>query len=172
MNFKGSWDEYLPLIEFAYNNSYHSTIEWHPSKIYMVRSVALQFAKVDEAKLLDPELVQLTSENVKLIRENENRSKPTESYANNRRRELEFEKGDLVFVKVSPSKGIMTFGRKGKSSPWYIGAFEFLDSWVLLLLIGLQYRQICPRFTMYFIYQCFGSMNQTLHMSWIKTRSE
>lgn len=99
MNFKGSWDEYLPLIEFAYNNSYHSTIEWHPSKLYMVRSVALQFAKVDEAKLLDPELVQLTSENVKLIRENENRSKPIESYANNRRRELEFEKGDLVFVR-------------------------------------------------------------------------
>lgn len=106
--------------------------------------------------MLGPDLVHLTSEKVKLIREwMKTAQSQQKSYADNWRRELEFEKGDLVFVKVSPSKGIMTFGRKGKLSPWYIGPFEFLDSWVLLLLIGLQYCQICPRFTMSFIYQCF-----------------
>lgn len=39
------------------------------------------------------------------------------SYVDNRRRELEFEKGDKVFRKVSPSKGIMRFGKKGQLSP-------------------------------------------------------
>ncbi|XP_075486281.1 uncharacterized protein LOC142525880 [Primulina tabacum] len=49
------------------------------------------------------------------------------SYANNRRRPLEFEVGDHVFVKIAPLKGIMRFGRKGKLSPRFIGPFEILD---------------------------------------------
>ena len=49
------------------------------------------------------------------------------SYADTRRRPLEFEVGDYVFLKVSPSKGIMRFGKKGKLSPRYIGPFEILE---------------------------------------------
>ncbi|XP_073061845.1 uncharacterized protein [Primulina eburnea] len=49
------------------------------------------------------------------------------SYADNRRRPLEFEVGDHVFVKIAPLKGIMRFGRKGKLSPRFIGPFEILD---------------------------------------------
>ncbi|XP_075523974.1 uncharacterized protein LOC142556397 [Primulina tabacum] len=49
------------------------------------------------------------------------------SYADNRRRPLEFEVGDHVFVKIAPLNGIMRFGRKGKLSPRFIGPFEILD---------------------------------------------
>ena len=46
------------------------------------------------------------------------------SYADNRIRPLEFEVGDRVFLKVSPLRGVMQFGKKGKLSPRYIGPFE------------------------------------------------
>ena len=49
------------------------------------------------------------------------------SYADNRRRDLEFQVRDHVFLKVSPSKGVMRFGKKGKLSQRYIGPFEILD---------------------------------------------
>ncbi|XP_073269195.1 uncharacterized protein [Primulina huaijiensis] len=49
------------------------------------------------------------------------------SYANVRRRPLEFNVGEKVFVKIAPLKGVMRFGKKGKSSPRYIGPFEILD---------------------------------------------
>ena len=46
------------------------------------------------------------------------------SYADKRKRPLEFEVGDRVFLKVSPMRGVMRFGRKGKLSPRFIGPFE------------------------------------------------
>ena len=71
---------------------------------------------VGEKKLLGPELVQLIVEKISLIKE---RLKTTQSrhnsYVDNRRQDLEFEVGDHVFLKVSPMKFIMRFGRKGNS---------------------------------------------------------
>ena len=49
------------------------------------------------------------------------------SYADVRRRNLEFEEGDPVFLKVAPMKGILRFGRKGKLSPRFIGPFKILE---------------------------------------------
>ncbi|KAL5574805.1 hypothetical protein UlMin_016504 [Ulmus minor] len=49
------------------------------------------------------------------------------SYADRRRRPLEFKEGDMVFLKVAPMKGVMRFGKKGKLSPRYIGPFEILE---------------------------------------------
>jgi hypothetical protein len=46
------------------------------------------------------------------------------SYADQHRRKLEFEVGDQVFLKVSPMKGVIRFGKKGKLSPRYVGPFE------------------------------------------------
>ncbi|GKV36288.1 hypothetical protein SLEP1_g44436 [Rubroshorea leprosula] len=103
-----SWDDHLPLAEFAYNNSYHS--------------------KVGYGRVMGPDLVQQTTEKVKLIQQRlkvaQDRQK---SYADNRRRPLEFEVGDHVFLKVSPTKGVYRFGLKGKLSPRYIGPFEILE---------------------------------------------
>ena len=49
------------------------------------------------------------------------------SYADKRRRELEFNVGDQVFLKVSPWKGVMRFGKKGKLSPRYVGPYEIVE---------------------------------------------
>ena len=49
------------------------------------------------------------------------------SYADRRRKNLEFEVGDKVFLKMAPMKSVMRFGKKGKLSPRYIGPFEILE---------------------------------------------
>ena len=52
------------------------------------------------------------------------------SYADNRRRDLEFEVGDMVYLKISPMKGVMRFGKKGKLCPSYLCPYEvFSKSW-------------------------------------------
>ena len=69
--------------------------------------------------------MQLTVVKTALIKE---RLKATQSrqksYANNHRRDLEFEVGDHVFLKVSPMKSVMRFRRKEKFSPYFLGPFE------------------------------------------------
>jgi hypothetical protein len=71
-----------------------------------------------------PELIQEAEEQVRIIRENlrvaQTRRK---SYADNRRRPLEFEEGDHVYLKVTPLCGMRRFKVKGKLSPRYIGTF-------------------------------------------------
>jgi hypothetical protein len=71
-----------------------------------------------------PELIQEVEEQVCIIRENlrvaQTRQK---SYADNRRRALEFEEGDHVYLKVSPLHGMRRFKVNGKLSPRYIGPF-------------------------------------------------
>ena len=74
------------------------------------------------------ELVQMIVEKITLIKERlkttQNRQK---SYADNRKRDMEFEVGDHIFLKVSPMKLVMRFGSKGKLSPRFVGHFEILE---------------------------------------------
>ncbi|XP_073107195.1 uncharacterized protein [Elaeis guineensis] len=84
--------------------------------------------EVGERKLLGPEIVQQTAEKIHMIQERLRTAQSRQkSYADNRRRELEFQVSDLVFLRVSPTKGVMRFGVRGKLSPKYIGPFEILD---------------------------------------------
>ena len=81
-----------------------------------------------EKKFLSPKLVRETTEVVEKIRKRllavQNRQKHC---IDPRRREVTFNVGDKVFLKVAPMKGIMRFGKKGKLSPRYVGPFEILD---------------------------------------------
>ncbi|RVW40489.1 putative receptor protein kinase ZmPK1 [Vitis vinifera] len=91
-------------------------------------SISYLLNDVGERKLLGPELVQLTVEKVALIKERLKAAQSRhKSYADHRRRDLEFEVGDHVFLKVSPMKSVMRFGRKGKLSPRFVGPFEILE---------------------------------------------
>lgn len=127
LDLRGSWEEHLPLVEFAYNNSYHSSIGMAPYEALYGRPCRSPtcWDEVGERRLLGPELVQVCSDKVDLIRKRlltaQSRQK---SYADRRRRPLEFEEGDYVFLKVSPSKGIMRFGKRGKLAPRYVGPFR------------------------------------------------
>ncbi|XP_012837665.1 PREDICTED: uncharacterized protein LOC105958204 [Erythranthe guttata] len=100
----------------------------------------IHWDEVGEQKLLGPELVQHTVDIIKNIREKMKSAQDRQQkYANKRRRDLEFNVGDHVFLKVAPLKGIMRFGNRGKLSPRYIGPFEILNR------IGTQaYRLALP----------------------------
>ena len=79
-------------------------------------------------RLVGLELVQITSEKVKVVRDNlKTAGDRKKRYADNRRRDLQFEIGDRVFLKISPWKGILRFGRRGKLSPRFIGPYEIVS---------------------------------------------
>ena len=88
----------------------------------------LCWTKVGESSITGPDLIRDTSEKVSLIRQRllmaQSRQK---SYADVRRRLLEFEVGDHVFLKVMPKRGVVRFGKRGKLSPRFIRPFEILE---------------------------------------------
>ena len=102
LDLKGNRDDYLPLVEFAYNNSFQASIGMTPfEELYGRRCRSpVCWDDVGERKLLGPKLVQLTIEKITLIKEI---LKTTQSrqkiYSDNCRRDLEFEVGDHVFLK-------------------------------------------------------------------------
>ena len=129
MDFKGSWEDHLPLVEFAYNNSYQSSIEMAPFEALYGRPCRspVCWTEVGEVSMIGPDMMRETTEKIKTIRQRlltaQSRQK---SYADKRRRPLSFEVGDHVFLKVSPRRGLKRFGRAGKLSPRYIGPFDII----------------------------------------------
>ena len=84
--------------------------------------------EVGEKRLVGPELVQVTSKKVKVICDNLKTVRDRRiSYEDNHRRDLQFEIGDWVFLKISPWKGVLRFGCKGKLSPRFIGPYEIVS---------------------------------------------
>ncbi|GKV18307.1 hypothetical protein SLEP1_g28708 [Rubroshorea leprosula] len=130
LDWRGSWDQHLSIVEFAYNNSYQSSIRMALFEALYGRRCRspVCWTEVGERSILGPELVQQSSEIVQLIKERlcaaQSRQK---SYADKRRRDLEFEVGDQVFLKVSPTRGVLRFGIRGKLSPRYIGPYPILE---------------------------------------------
>ncbi|KAL0440596.1 UNVERIFIED_CONTAM: Transposon Tf2-11 polyprotein [Sesamum latifolium] len=108
MEFKGNWDDHLPLMEFAYNNSFHSSISMAPYEaLYGRRCRSPVCWDIEGLRQLEgPELVQETVEKIQIVKKclkaAQDRQK---SYVDKHRREMEYEVGDKVFLKVSPWKG-------------------------------------------------------------------
>ncbi|GJW80855.1 reverse transcriptase domain-containing protein [Tanacetum coccineum] len=130
IDFGGSWDVHLPLAEFSYNNSYHTSIRCTPFEALYGRKCRspVLWAEIGEGSLIGPELVQETTDKVVVIKERLQAARDRQkSYADNRRKPLEFEVGDRVMLKVSPWKGVVHFGKKGKLAPRYVGPFEILE---------------------------------------------
>ncbi|GKA20531.1 putative reverse transcriptase domain-containing protein, partial [Tanacetum coccineum] len=130
LNFGGSWDVHLPLAEFSYNNSYHSSIQCAPFEALYGRKYRLPVlrAEIGEGSLIGPELVQETTDKVVLIKVKLKVARDHQkSYVDNKRKPLEFEVGDKVLLKVSPWKGVMRFRKRGKLAPRYVGSFEILE---------------------------------------------
>jgi hypothetical protein len=129
LSWKGSWEDHLALAEFAYNNSYQASIKMAPYEaLYGRRCTSpLCWETLGERSLVGPDWIQQTAQKVQEIRQNmlaaQSRQK---SYADVRRRDLEFAVGDQVLLKVSPTKGVVRFGTTGKLSPRYIGPFDII----------------------------------------------
>ena len=130
MDFGGSWDKRLPMIEFSYNDSYHASIGMTPYEALYGRKCRspLCWSDISESLTLGPEMIEETMKQVRLIQENMKAAQDRQkSYADKSRKIVEFEVGEKVMLKVSPTKGVMRFGRKGKLSPRYIGPYEVLE---------------------------------------------
>ncbi|KAM6583149.1 hypothetical protein CsatB_010151 [Cannabis sativa] len=120
MDFEGSWNKYLPLIEFSYNNSDQSTIWMAPYELLYGRKCRspIHWDETGERKYLGSESVQRTNEAIEKIKARMLASQSRQkSYANPKRRDVKFRVGDHVFLRVSPMKGIKRFGEKRQVMP-------------------------------------------------------
>nr|GFA84393.1 hypothetical protein [Tanacetum cinerariifolium] len=112
-NITMDFDTHLPLVEFSYNNSYHSSIKCAPFEALYGRKcrTPIVWTEVGEGKLLGPEIVQETIEKIVQIKGRLKVARDRQkSYADKRRKPLEFSVGNKVLLKVSPRKGMVRFG--------------------------------------------------------------
>ncbi|GKB36971.1 putative nucleotidyltransferase, ribonuclease H [Tanacetum coccineum] len=107
LEWTGSWDEYLCLVEFAYNNSWHASIKAAPFELLYGRKcrAPICWDEVGERLIEGPELIEITNEKVAVAKEKlkEARSRQ-KSYADKHRRDLEFQAGDRIQPDMSLSE--------------------------------------------------------------------
>ncbi|KAA0048100.1 putative 22 kDa kafirin cluster [Cucumis melo var. makuwa] len=130
LEFSGSWDSHLHLMEFAYNNSFQATIGMASFEALYGKCCRspICWDEVGEQRLMGPELVQSTNEGIQKIRSHmQTAHSRQKSYADVGRNDLEFGVGDKVFLKVAPMKGVLRFEGRGKLSPRFVGPFEILE---------------------------------------------
>ncbi|GJU40630.1 putative reverse transcriptase domain-containing protein [Tanacetum coccineum] len=130
IDFGSSWDRHLPLVEFSYNNSYHASIKAAPFEALYGRKCRspVCWSEVGESQLTGPELVRETTEMIVQIKNRLITARSRQkSYADVRRKPMEFNVGDMVMLKVSPWKGVIRFGKRGKLSPRYVGPFKIIE---------------------------------------------
>ncbi|KAJ9562962.1 hypothetical protein OSB04_008122 [Centaurea solstitialis] len=142
LDFGGSWESHLPLVEFSYNNSFHASIGMPPYEMLYGRRcrTPICWGEVGQKELGSTEIVQKTTESIQQIRERLKAAQSRQkSYADKRRSDLEFSVGDKVLLKVSPWKGVIRFRKRGKLGPRFIGPF------VIVARIGkVAYRLELP----------------------------
>nr|GEZ74037.1 putative nucleotidyltransferase, ribonuclease H [Tanacetum cinerariifolium] len=130
LEWTGNWDDYICLVEFAYNNSWHASIKCAPFEMLYGRKcrASIFWDQVEERVIEGPKMIELTNEKVAVAKEKLKEARTRQkSYADKHRRSIEFQPGDRVFLKVSPARGVRRFGIKGKLSPRFIRPFEILD---------------------------------------------
>jgi len=130
IHYDKNWDKCLPLAEFSYNNSYQASLKMAPFEALYGRRyrTPLSWSQTGERKIFGSDLVIEAEEQVKVIQGNlkaaQSRSK---SYFDKRRKPLQFDVGDHVYLRVSPTKGVQHFGIQGKLAPRYIGPYEIIE---------------------------------------------
>ncbi|GJY23807.1 putative reverse transcriptase domain-containing protein [Tanacetum coccineum] len=130
IDFGNGWEKHLPLVEFSYNNSYHASIKAAPFEALYGRKCRspVCWDEVRDVQLTGPEIIHETTEKIVQIRQCLQAARDRQrSYANIRRKPLEFQVRDRVMLKVSPRKGVIRFGKRGKLNPHYIGPFKILE---------------------------------------------
>jgi hypothetical protein len=126
-----SWDKSLLYAKFNYNNSYQESLKMAPFEmLYGCRCrTSLFWNETRERKVFGPDILQEAEKQVHMVRENLRITQLRQkSYADHRRRELSFEVGDFVYLKVSPMRGLCCFKVRGKLAPRFIRPFKILET--------------------------------------------
>nr|GEX25169.1 putative reverse transcriptase domain-containing protein [Tanacetum cinerariifolium] len=129
INFGKGWVNHLPLVEFSYNN-YHASIKAAPFEALYGRKCRspVYWTEVGESQILGPKLIQETTEKIVQIKQRMQAARDRQkSYADLKHKPMEFQVGDKVMLKVSPWKGVVRFGKRGKLNPKYVGPFKVLE---------------------------------------------
>jgi hypothetical protein len=114
-----------------WDNSYQTSLKMAPFEaLYGHRCrTPLSWSQTGERKIFGPDLVNEAEKNVRIIQTNLKAAQSRQkSYADIRRKPLQFQVGDFVYLRVSPVRGIQRFGVKGKLAPRYIGPLEILEN--------------------------------------------
>jgi hypothetical protein len=120
----------LPWAKFSYNNNYQESLKMAPFKVLYEHRCRTPFNWIElgEKVIFRPDLIEEAEATVRRIQDNLKATKSRhETYANKRRRPLEFEVRNHVYLRVSPMKGVKRLGVKGKLAPHYIGPFPILE---------------------------------------------
>ncbi|GJR74281.1 putative reverse transcriptase domain-containing protein [Tanacetum coccineum] len=126
-----AYHPYLPLVEFSYNNSYHTSIKAASFEALYSRKCRspICWVEVGDAQLTGSEIVHETTEKIFQIKKRiQAACDRQKSLADRNRKPMEFQVGDMVMLKVSPWKGVIRFGKRGKLNPHYIRPFKVLDN--------------------------------------------
>ncbi|KAI3771734.1 hypothetical protein L6452_02901 [Arctium lappa] len=105
IDFEGNWDSHIPLVEFSYNNSYHSSLGMAPFEALYGRKCRTPtcWLEAGEKQFDGPEIVQETADKAKGIQERLKAAQDLQkSYVDRKRQPIEFQVGDQVMLKVSP----------------------------------------------------------------------
>nr|GFB41293.1 putative reverse transcriptase domain-containing protein [Tanacetum cinerariifolium] len=130
IDFGKGWVNHLPLVKFSYNNSYHVSIKTAPFGALYGRKCRspVCWTEVRETQILGLELIQETTEKIIQIKQRMQATHDRKkSYADLKRKPMEFQVGDKVMLKVLPWKGVVRFGKRGKLNPRYIRPFNVLE---------------------------------------------
>ncbi|GKB89624.1 putative reverse transcriptase domain-containing protein, partial [Tanacetum coccineum] len=130
IDFGKGWVNHFPLVVFSYNNSYHAIIKAAPFESLYSRKChsPVCWAEVGEVQLTGPELVQETTKKIIQIKQRMQVARDRQkSYADLKRKPMEFQVGDKVMLKVSPWKGVVRFGKRGKLNPRYGRPFKVVE---------------------------------------------
>jgi hypothetical protein len=129
LTYNTDWEKSLPYVEFLYNNSYQASLKMAPFEALYGRKCGtpLMWSEVGDQTFFGPTAIIEAEENVAKVRENlkiaQSRQK---SYANRKRKDVSFDVGEHVYLKVSPLRGTKRFHVKGKLSPRYVGPYPIV----------------------------------------------
>ena len=126
----GKWEDYLHLVEFAYNNNYQTSARFSPFEILYGQkcNTPISWSNPVDRLVLGPKLLKEMEEIVKQVQGKlkvaQDRKK---SQADLKRTPKEFQVGEHVFIKVMPMKSSLRLGICAKLAPRYCGPFEILS---------------------------------------------